>query len=336
MEKMQKKTDGSVSLVRITGMVCILLCHLSTWLGFFSLTQLFNVGVPVFLLISGYLYGEKQPKPIPFLKKRYVKLTVPVILFVLVLAVYFLASGSGDANYAAIPLFLFNLQGASFLTGWIPYLEFCSGTAHLWFLTVLMVCYGIMLFVKRLEKKCELSKKSCIVLLIVSCVVTAALVPAKIYVSYVQIYFIGYWYGQKFNRMTTRKWIVASMLMTAGILTRLYLHRTMDDSTAYMIAVALSQNMLAFWIFSCFKWLYDRNGAWIDRLAQTKVICHIDAISYYVYIVHYMFLVGPFEVDRLGWGRIPELAVFFVATVVCAEALYLLQRPVEKLIRQRI
>ena len=51
--------DSSISLIRLTGTVCILLCHLSSWFGIAALAQLFNVGVPVFLLISGFLYGGK-------------------------------------------------------------------------------------------------------------------------------------------------------------------------------------------------------------------------------------------------------------------------------------
>lgn len=53
-----------ISLLRVLGMLAIVLCHVTGWMGIAILEQLFASGVYVFLLISGYLYGQKDiPHP---------------------------------------------------------------------------------------------------------------------------------------------------------------------------------------------------------------------------------------------------------------------------------
>lgn len=51
-----------ISVTRIAGMFLIFATHL--FLGFYgsSLGYVFNVGVPLFFIISGYLYGKKGNK----------------------------------------------------------------------------------------------------------------------------------------------------------------------------------------------------------------------------------------------------------------------------------
>ncbi len=53
------KYDISLSICRITAMFFIVLCHLLPKIGFGVLGTVFDVGVPMFLLLSGYLYGGR-------------------------------------------------------------------------------------------------------------------------------------------------------------------------------------------------------------------------------------------------------------------------------------
>ena len=186
--------DNAVSLVRLTGMTCILLCHLSTWFGLYTLTQLFNVGVPLFLMVSGYLYAGKALRPVAFLRRRYVKVTVPALLFLALLCVFYLLSGQTPA-WRTLPLYVFNLQGASFLCGYVPYTEFCTGVGHLWFLTVLFLCYLCILPLGRTRAAEKLSAGSAVCMVLVSTAAVAALMPVRIYLQYVQIFLIAC--GQK-------------------------------------------------------------------------------------------------------------------------------------------
>ena len=314
--------DSSVSLVRLIGMVCILLCHLFSWFGVAALAQLFNVGVPVFLLISGFLYGGKTIRPRSFFAYRYLRITLPVGVFVLLLSVYLFFFARESANFGMIPLYMLNLEGCSFVCGYIPYAELCTGTGHLWFLTVLMLCYICLPFVQKAGKHVRFSRAQRIALLVISCAVVALLSLVWIYLSYFQIFFIGYACKKHAWQIRVRSWLFWTGLMAAAVAVRLFfVLRGMDDSAWYLSVVSLQQNMLAFWIFSTVRLIYRYRADLLDTVMQSKAFRHADELSFYVYIVHYMFLVGPFDVADLGIGRAVECCVFLLATVVCAEAL---------------
>lgn len=315
-------------------MVCILLCHLFSWIGIAALSQLFNVGVPLFLLISGFLYGGKTVKLRSFLANRYLRVTLPVGIFILFLSVYLYSFARESASFGTIPLYMLNLQGLSFLCGYIPYRELCGGTGHLWFITVLMLCYLLMLAFKQIENRLYPTGKTLLLTLIVSCAAVALLCMVKLYVSYLQIFFIGYACKKHAWKSRFKPWLLWTGLMIAAVGVRLLLVlRGMDGAEWYLSVVALQQNMLAFWIFATFRLVYARCPAQFDAIAQNKLIRHSDTLSFYVYIVHYMFLVKPFDVSQLGIGRMCEFVVFAIATVVCAEALRAVTILAQKAIR---
>lgn len=64
---MAAKTERNygISLLRVLGMLAIVLCHVTGWLGIAMLEQLFASGVYVFLLISGYPCTGGRIFPIP-------------------------------------------------------------------------------------------------------------------------------------------------------------------------------------------------------------------------------------------------------------------------------
>ena len=62
-------------------MLFVIICHLGSYFGLAFVGQLFNVGVPIFYLISGYLYGNAEIKDIrTWLCKRLIRLYIPLLL----------------------------------------------------------------------------------------------------------------------------------------------------------------------------------------------------------------------------------------------------------------
>ena len=123
--------------------------------------------------------------------------------------------------------------------------------------------------------------------------------------------------------------------MVCAVSLRLILRRTAGDTVLYTVAAALSHNVLAFWIFSTFKWFAGRHEVLVRDAAQHPAVRHMDALSYPVYIVHYVFLVGPFQVDALGLDKGLGLIVFLAATFLCAELLLALQRLPAYILKKR-
>ena len=101
-----------ISVVRIVGMFLIFATHL--FLGFYgsSLGYVFNVGVPLFFIISGYLYGKKEIKePLNWYFRRFVKICIPMYIFVLLVWLYCFIRYEAKFPYS----YILNLQGLSFI-----------------------------------------------------------------------------------------------------------------------------------------------------------------------------------------------------------------------------
>ena len=69
--------DYAVSLARILGMLCIVACHIGNYFSNSLVSQLFNVGVPLFFVISGGLYANRKiEKPHLWLANRILRLYI--------------------------------------------------------------------------------------------------------------------------------------------------------------------------------------------------------------------------------------------------------------------
>ena len=83
MGEIQKQRDSEIVLLRLIGMLMIIGCHLSTYFGIGALGQILNVGVQLFLFISGWIYSNypiadgKQ-----WITKRWARICVPMYIWV--------------------------------------------------------------------------------------------------------------------------------------------------------------------------------------------------------------------------------------------------------------
>jgi peptidoglycan/LPS O-acetylase OafA/YrhL len=124
---------GAIHFLRALAIVFILLCHLfeaydNSWSAFFYL------GVPVFFIISGYLYGHKNIRSWrSFALRRLLRIYIPYLFFIIpALTIYFLFRPQIISPAGSL-IYLFNLQG---FTG-------CTlGLNHLWFVTAIAACYA--------------------------------------------------------------------------------------------------------------------------------------------------------------------------------------------------
>ena len=330
----QQTRDSAVSLTRISAMLLIMICHTSgtSHIGMYIGT-LTTVGISVFLMISGYLYGKRDVRPLPFLKKRYMSITFPAVVFVLAMAVYYWRHDPNPNILPTVLLFVCNLQGANKIYSRIPSVTMGPGVLHLWFLTALMLCYLLMLAVKKVEKKHPVSRRACYVLLAVSTVVVFAggMMPYHIRFNLIQIFFIGYWYAQHNTGMNGKRFLLCSAATALGAIPVLLLLQYFPDSNWYVAFGYLWRNLLGIWIFFFYLYLRSEWPDKIDRLASTRFVRHLDVLCYYLYIVHYIFSEGPFRVFDLSLPRPVQLLAFAALTTVCAEILMALCKPVIRL-----
>lgn len=76
--------DYSISVARLVATICIILCHMQQYYGS-ELCWWFNVGVQMFLFISGYLYANKKIVDSElFFIKNLIKILIPYYCCVII------------------------------------------------------------------------------------------------------------------------------------------------------------------------------------------------------------------------------------------------------------
>lgn len=242
-----KKFDYSVSIIRILATSFILICHLLpqnlSWA-----TQFFNVGVYIFLLISGFLYGNKKIKSFPYwLYSRFLKIFIPVIITAIFVAL--ITNIFVDIDILPLFTYAFNLQGLNFLQGYFS-LPFYHGLAHLWFVTVIMICYLLTIALKHFEEKTP-STKSIAVLIIIS-LVTISIVSSflKIYIYYFIAYFTGYFFAKYLHKFTIKSCIFITLITIFSVAIRLITKNHFDNTVLYShIIIPITHTTIAIWFF---------------------------------------------------------------------------------------
>ncbi len=136
--------DHSISAIRGISMLCIVLCHIMQYLNW-ELAWWFNVGVQIFLCISGFLYGKKEITQWgSFLKKGFKKILVGYYIVFLPVAfiLYFIV---GIASRGQV------LRGL-LINGTV------NGGEHLWFIPTILFCYCITVFLSLIFPKSDKEK----------------------------------------------------------------------------------------------------------------------------------------------------------------------------------
>lgn len=316
MGEIQKQRDSEIVLLRLIGMLMIIGCHLSTYFGIGALGQILNVGVQLFLFISGWIYSSypiadgKQ-----WIAKRWARICIPMYIWVTFVYVLEIGIKKGSGSLWGLLFCLFDLQGLPFLVkGTDSYL--LSGINHLWFLTALMFCYLLTPAVKKIKR--EMTKKDFVLFCIVGTLGVVLLAYVGIYVEYIFIYFLGYFLAKLWKQHTNRQYFLLTVTFIIAMMIRLAGRYYLDGTIVYdVIITSLTHNVLAIWIFGTVKWLGTKTG-FIRELANNRIIGYFEGLSYYIYIVHYYFLVDAFGLKRITEQTALQMLLFAILVYVSA------------------
>lgn len=277
------KKDCVVQITRIVAMFMIVLCHLvqefeNRYIQMIS--QFLNVGVFVFIFISGYLYGAKQiENSRKWLVSRFLKIMIPVYIFMIfIFGFEIFVQHNFEIKYVFV--YLFDLQ---FVFGGV------QGAQHLWFLTVIMICYMITpLLYKNKEKL--LSNYKVILFVIAVLAILLSYVREEIgrTFMYILLYVSAYGYrNRRTDKEKSKILLIFSIIVLFAI--RIIARKFCDGTVLYnTIVVCFTQILLTYSMY----WLLDEVFKNVE-IKNNAILNHFDTISYYVYITHYMFMVGP-------------------------------------------
>lgn len=303
-----------ISIARVVGMFSIILCHLfNESLRFSFLGQLFNVGVFVFLFISALLYGKKIiGNTKEWLLKRGKKILIPFYIFMIFLfVVRFILYGT--LEWKSYAIYAFNIQG--FVAG-------VTGAGHLWFLTLIMLCYLVTPILDKMKPRVQMMpniQRSVMILLAMGIhliIVYYISGVVGLYYFYLLAYAVVYYYGYFRNLEFSKKQIVAlTLFMCIAVATRVISKSMIDESILYdNVLVGYTQAVLGAWILVM---CLNMKGL-IRKIHGEKIIIYLDGISFEIYIVHYMFCVGPFRVMSITESFVVNSIIVMMLSYICA------------------
>ena len=335
-ESLQNKNnekDYSILVFRILGMLFILICHIGTAINSGIIAQTFEVGVQFFLFISGYLYANKTiDSAKSFLIKRYIKITIPCLILVVICIVVNIALNTSFSWYSLL-LYSTNTQGYYHLFEFIPQIKLIDGTQHLWFITVLFVCYLLMILVKKIENK-QLNKTQQLIIGIIVTIITfvAAYFGARL--DYVLVFYLGYYFKKLSIKTSLLTLLISFVVMAMFIVFRFLLKKYCDengDIPLYtQLVIPMTYIAITIFAFIFIKIIIDKLIKYekIKAILQSKIISKIDELSFFIYIGHYILLVDKISIFNYDIHIVLQILIFLVETTVMAVILFYLYKAV--------
>lgn len=154
---MHNTVNPSLSLLRIVCAIQVFFIHYFAYIGWREYIWIYNLAVPTFLLMSAYLYGLKEPDQGFFVKsflfRRYVTLASSVYPYLIIALVV----NKIEGNIDKFDLVWSFVRGFLFLFAHFKNMPF---TGHLWFISLLAICYISLAIFYRYDSVKDIFKSS--------------------------------------------------------------------------------------------------------------------------------------------------------------------------------
>lgn len=319
----------AIDLIRISGALLIFLCHACNESGNLiggMLGQLFNVGVPIFFVLSGYLHSLKDA-PVHILRwyaKKLQRLIVPLYVFLTFLFIVYGINGHPIDNTVW-------LQTVIPICGLTQ--NYISGCGQLWFLTHLLICY---LITPPLQRTHQVAIKPWLLIAVwISVAVLLAYSVPQIWCTLWNSLFnycMGFYVMPKLLEKR-RRYALLVLNAAAACALRLIFRAALDETPFYnTVATEICSIILA---GSIFIFLYQMG---LDLEKGTSVSVHKAASemskrTYEFYLSHYIFLSGWLRI-RISGNVWIDAIVSFILALILAEMIFAGKRVIEKGVRK--
>ena len=316
-----KRFSPAISFIRVIAMLSIILGHICTAYSI-NTYQFGGIGVEIFLFISGYLYGNMTiPNSTDWWRKRWKRL-IPALWCSAGICLAITIALKDSFDWKAVITCLFCVQGVSHIAFnmRIPAL---SGMGQTWFLTVLVVCYILILALKKYKRVEDKIGKTIIPSAVTAVAAQISLCFIGIQIIYILQFFIGYFLCRADTAENQNAWVnkktVAGFTVASAVFAvlRLAAKRYIDETILYdRIISRWSFAVIAIWLIMI-QILMCRCGR-VKKLVHSRTWRLLDMASYPLFLSHYMFLTGPMKV--MNWfGSLPlQFMMFAVFTILTA------------------
>lgn len=301
--------DYKISIIRILAMTSIVLCHIFQALDM-QLAHWLNVGVQVFLFMSGYLYGQKNIKNNKeWIIKQLKKIFIPYYIYVFIIFIIYFIFERNLLTWENIES-LFLLKTIFSLP---------KGLGHLWFITIIFICYLITPLLQKIVKSDIYSNKKKILLIFIIIILFESMFfQDYIYpdicniICYILGYIIAYEKEKGKNKIFEYSIIVMALISNIIKVTGLSQINVKVIDSILNILVLNSHILLGSAIFIIFYKLFKNINILLNE-TRKKYIDIVDKYSYYIYITHHVFILGPFSLISLT----PKLLINLLIIIAC-------------------
>lgn len=297
--------------IRAIAILGIVGCHMCyglegmSWLGMY-LGGTFNC---VFFSLSALLFGKKMlmggVKPIPFMKRRILKLVAALWPMLLAVITLFWITDVPFSMKSAVMNFC--------LLGWFDKLP---GFGHLWFVTMIVLCYLLFVGLGYVKRSVNgwWSLPAFAVTTLCACITCQHGLPGYLFLI---LFYCGmlFFYGQlmlKWALLMSKGLLTVLALMTNGVVLLLFYKGVLHNGNLEMHYVtALCGIFLLLWLYRMFV-----------NYTLGIALLYLSGISYEIYLVHHPFCFGKFSLFQ--WtGNYWWLGIILIAIIsfVLASAL---------------
>lgn len=314
----------AISAIRLFAMLSIIACHIcqffnSEWAWWL------NVGVQVFFIISGYLYGCKIiDEPIQWLKNRFMKILTPYYIF-LTLAIV------GYLIISPEILGLGNILSSYLAVGTI------KGMGHLWFVSYILFCYIITPYLASIRD--YLSNKN---LLYVFCIITVLvglysiigiLIKGHFRPGLIVCYILGYYTAVFVKRIGERTLDVCFWVSLIPTIISNYVYYHLHyiqgiEMKGWLVHITdFSHALLGYSITMMLMIL-------LKNIKESRILEYSDKYSYSIYLVHQLFILSPLTLLAITDYRSVNIALTLCAIIISSFILNAISEASLKLIRR--
>lgn len=299
-----------ISALRAISMCLIVVCHLLQYYGN-EWAWWCNIGVQLFLVISGFLYGCKRiDNSIGFLKKNFSKLLADYYLYLLLLIPFY---------YLLYPS---ALNGSSIIYLCLGFGK-VQGLGHLWFVSTILICYGLTPLLQRIHE----THNSLCTLFVLLVIVEITFLPMQLFGlvtgAWINCYILGYWIGganyserARYKNLLTPLTVV---LICTEVSTKYLFHLSMSGLLLYAFNELFHYGRVALAGATLLTFVPWASQVIKDNKIVGCILNFTDKYSYDVYLCHHVYILGPLSLLNVFGGT----GVLFVLTATIASSICL-------------
>ena len=307
----------SLDYIRVISILGIVLCHCCygitgmSFLGSF-LGSTFNV---VFLILSAFLLGlswekkQYQEFKMSFLIHRISKLMYSYYPFVVMTFVFLYMTD----YHVTIKDWIMHLL-------FLPWFDKLPGFGHLWFVTMIVICYiGIYVVSKPFLKMLRKVKIGGVILAALFQIILGRVgLPNYIFI-YLILYLLVFLNARKIlewiNRIHIRTMMTVCCIVVPIVILLFYLDLTNKYTSVWggLISAMLLLGLL---------------NKLFNNAKENKIISFISLISFEIYLVHHVFCFGEFSLFKFIGNPILGIIVIFALSLVLAYLLHLVSKKI--------